>query len=67
MPELPLERLEIHSISMPHPVCILMAFATTLHLRSADATLSCKPVQPVTRGGRDLYLQCYPKSQCYRF
>ncbi len=29
-----------------------MAFVTTLHLQaSADAALSCKPVQPVTRGG----------------
>ncbi len=32
--------------------CILMAFVTTLHLQaSADAVLSCKPVQPVTGCG----------------
>ncbi len=31
-----------------------MAFVTTLHLQtSADATLSCKPGRPVTRGDHD--------------
>ncbi len=30
-----------------------MAFVTTLHLQaSADTALSCKPVQPVTKGAR---------------
>ncbi len=34
-----------------------MAFVTTFHLQaSADAALSCKPGQPVTRGGCELEL-----------
>ncbi len=43
----------MHAWWWAHFMCILMAFITTLHLQaSADAAMSCKPVQPVTRGGR---------------
>ncbi len=42
-----------------------MSFVTTLHLQaSADAALSCKPVQPVTTGGRGYTLIAKYAKEC---